>query len=257
MKHAALTLALAVLLTLIPSVSFAGGKVKYHVYLILDRVNTTDEIWDGAWKAFRDTALPGIRDGFGPGKFDVDVDQSQAVFTLWNLHTDDFTATKNAFQAIPSQLPSIPEMKVSVDGPYRGDPYFPGGDLILDGKGNDSTGTKVKKRVGLGEKWKVKVKIQNDTDVAQRFKIDVSGDLLKKNRSGCQFKLKADSRAEKRGKGTIYTPVLPPNTIYPMVCTVVVAKEKPTSRSYTAKIVSKPAELGSPNRAQLICRPNY
>ncbi|MES2659410.1 MAG: hypothetical protein V4689_12390 [Verrucomicrobiota bacterium] len=90
---------------------------------------------DTVWKSFRDIYLPIFQDDSGTGKFELDVSNSRATFTVSRYFTSNFAETSKQFKSIPGQLPDIPEFSVRVDGPHLGRPYSPGGDLILERRG--------------------------------------------------------------------------------------------------------------------------
>ena len=256
--------------------SKAQATQEYYVNLVLDRKNVTLDVWTQAWQSFRDSVLPTLSGGPGTGTFDIQVTDQRAVFQLSNVYTSNFPQTYAEFQSIPSQLPPIAEFSVRVDGPYLGRPGslgsdtpgtpgtpavpLPGGDINIDGRGDNTTGTTVQKTVKAGGTWRVTMTIQNDTDVAQEFQINITGSMVKK-KSGCKVKVlegRSKGTVRQSGKSIFYTtPVLRPGQSLPVGIIITPppasGKDTRTKTSFVGNIVANPAVLGDPDNARLIC----
>lgn len=256
--------------------SKAQASQEYYVNVVLDRKNVTLDIWTQAWQSFRDSVLPTLSGAPGTGTFDVQVTAQRAVFQLSNVYTSNFPETYAQFQSIPSQLPPISEFSVRVEGPYLGRPgslggdtpgtggtpgvTVPGGDLRINGLGDDATGTTVQKTIKAGGTWKVSMVIQNDTDVSQEFQIDITGSMAKR-RGGCKVNLNAGlnkGKVRRIGNRYVYTtPVLSPRQSLPISIAITPppasGKDTRTKTSYVGNIVANPAVLGDPDNARLIC----
>lgn len=254
--------------------SKAQATQEYYVNLVLDRKQVSDDVWTETWQIFRDQYLPIFQGGAGTGKFDVQANDQRAIFQLSQAYTSNFPQTYAEFQKIPSMVPANEFFTVRVEGPYLGRPgslggddlstpepevYVPGGDLRINGRGDNETGTTVQRTVRAGGTWRVTISIQNDTDVAQRFKIEITGSMMRRN-GGCKVRLFAGlnkGRIRKfRNKYIYTTPVLRSYQALPVnfyMSPAVVPRKYKSSRAYTADIVSAPAVLGGANRAKLIC----
>lgn len=134
---------------LAPASPAKAATQEYWVNLILTRgPGISDQLWQDTWTEFRDVFLPSFQSGLpGRAQFKVFADNQVANLYLVNAPTTNFTLTRQLFQSIPSMLPVIPEMSVSIDGPYLGDPP-PLADLSINGRGRNAGNTRIRTRVG-------------------------------------------------------------------------------------------------------------